>query len=136
MARPKKCRRICASPKCVKFLPLKLESDQSQSQQPEIVLLTLDEFETIRLIDTQGLSQEECAKQMDVARTTVQSVYAQARKKLGDCIVNGKALQIEGGRCQIVTQNSLCSNNTCTNRPSCTCPKCKKNNLSEQTTNN
>jgi len=59
--------------------------------------MTVDEYEAIRLIDLEGLTQEECAKQMNVARTTVQGIYAEARKKLARSLVDGKILLIEGG---------------------------------------
>ena len=60
-------------------------------------MMTVDEYETIRLIDQLGLTQEECAEQMKVARTTVQGIYNDARKKLADVLVNAKKLVIEGG---------------------------------------
>jgi len=59
--------------------------------------MTLDEFETIRLLDLEGLTQEQAAMRMDVARTTVQAIYSSARQKLADCLVNEKALTIQGG---------------------------------------
>jgi len=63
--------------------------------------MSVDEYETIRLIDLQGFTQEECADQMNIARTTVQGIYNEARKKLADTLVNGKVLRIEGGDYQL-----------------------------------
>ena len=61
------------------------------------LFMSIDEHEVIRLIDLEGLTQEECALQMDVARTTVTSIYNGARKKLADALINGKRLIIGGG---------------------------------------
>lgn len=91
MPRPCKRRRICAMPGCGRFGP----QDGSGAQQT--ITMTLDEFETIRLIDLEGATQEQCALRMNVARTTVQAIYNSARSKLAECLVNGKELRIEGG---------------------------------------
>ena len=91
MPRPCKRRRVCGHPSSGRFGP----AEQAHGQ-PE-VLMGLDEFETIRLIDLEGLTQEQCAAQMNVARTTVQAIYGTARRKLAQCLVNGRALVIEGG---------------------------------------
>lgn len=64
----------------------------------EEVTLTVDEFETIRLVDLQGLNQSQVAEKMNVARTTVTAIYERARNKLADALVNGKRLKIQGGK--------------------------------------
>ena len=95
MPRPVKCRRVCHFPKVLEFRPAKTEI-----QRPP-VLMTVDEYETIRLIDREGLSQEACGEWMQVARTTVQKIYDSARKKLAESLVEGVPLHIEGGEFQL-----------------------------------
>ena len=63
--------------------------------------MTVDEYETIRLIDRLGYNQAECAKQMNVARTTVQGIYNTARNKIAESLIDGKVLLISGGEYQI-----------------------------------
>lgn len=92
MARPMKWRKVCNLPNRNRFGPLDLSSEEIN-----IVNMTVDEYETIRLIDLERFTQEECAYQMNVARTTVQGIYNEARKKLAESLVNGKVLFIEGG---------------------------------------
>ncbi|MEG0767294.1 MAG: DUF134 domain-containing protein, partial [Clostridia bacterium] len=91
MSRPKKCRRICCLPEHTDFGPLCMRS----ASDP--IDMALDEFESIRLIDLESMTQEQCAVRMNVARTTAQAVYNSARKKLAACLVLEKNLLIEGG---------------------------------------
>ena len=91
MPRPKKCRRVCEFPQTLRFDP------ENPSETAVPVTLTVEEYETIRLIDKEGLSQEECGELMQIARTTVQQIYASARKKLADVLVEGLPLRIGGG---------------------------------------
>ena len=91
MPRPRKWRRVCCLPGSARFGPLGGETTA------ETVEMTVEEYETIRLIDQQGYTQEECAAQMNVARTTVQGIYEGARAKLADVLVNAKSLVIQGG---------------------------------------
>lgn len=70
-------------------------------------MLGLDEFEAIRLIDLEGLQQEQAAQQMGVARTTVQAMYNTARRKLALALVEGKTLRIEGGDVAICEKRAL-----------------------------
>lgn len=59
--------------------------------------LTIDEYEVIRLVDLNKCTHEQCARQMDISRTTVTELYERARYKIADCVVNGKPLLIAGG---------------------------------------
>jgi predicted DNA-binding protein (UPF0251 family) len=61
------------------------------------IKLSLDEFETIRLLDHIGLDQEQAAAKMGISRPTVTRVYASARRKIADALVTGQAICIEGG---------------------------------------
>lgn len=96
MARPRKWRKVCCLPERNRFGPL-----NTPINQEHVVTMSIDEYETIRLIDLAGFTQEESADQMKIARTTVQRIYYDARKKLADSLVNGKALKIEGGDYQL-----------------------------------
>ena len=96
MPRPRKCRRVCCLPLCSHFGPLNADENPSQYIQ-----MTVDEYETIRLIDLEGLMQEACAKRMNVARTTIQAIYNEARRKIAEALVLGKILYIEGGEYKI-----------------------------------
>ncbi|MCI8455373.1 MAG: DUF134 domain-containing protein [Lachnospiraceae bacterium] len=91
MPRPRKCRKVCRFPQTALFLP----ADPSEAKP--LIRLSVDEYETIRLIDQEGLSQEECSEWMQIARTTAQQIYANARKKLADMLVDGRPLCIGGG---------------------------------------
>ena len=93
MPRPCKKRRICGMPVHNRFGPKGI----ANITDDKIVNMTLDEFECVRLIDHEGMTQEECAAQMDVARSTVQAIYGSARAKLAECVVEGKDIILEGG---------------------------------------
>lgn len=92
MPRPCKRRRICAMPRCGRFGPM-----QGTDAPHRVITMTVDEFESIRLIDLEGMTQEQCAMQMNVARTTAQAIYNSARVKLAECLVRERELSIEGG---------------------------------------
>ena len=92
MPRPRKWRRVCDLPDINLFGPL-----NGKVAVGDFIIMTVEEYETIRLIDFEGMMQEECAARMNVARTTVQKIYNDARKKVAEALVNGRALKIEGG---------------------------------------
>ncbi len=95
MARPRKRRHVCLLPEINKFGPLDI--DISKYEDDDMVIMSVEEYETIRLIDQERLTQEECAKSMGVARSTIQRIYDESRKKLADALINGRILKIRGG---------------------------------------
>lgn len=108
MSRPTKCRTICRFPQTLEFISAK----DGDGKEP--VTLTVDEYETIRLIDREGLSQEQCSQRMQVARTTAQKIYDSARKKLADALVDGRPLKIEGGEYRLCNgRNQFCGLDGC-----------------------
>ena len=91
MPRPIKCRKVCHFPNVLEFFP----ADDTEKKAP--IVLTVDEYETIRLLDKKGYSQEQCAASMQVARTTVQRIYEIARKKIADALID-KIYDVEEGK--------------------------------------
>lgn len=73
----------------------------------EEIILTVDEMETIRLADLEGMYQEQAAKQMNVSRQTFGRVIETARRKVAQALCRGLALRIEGGTVEIVTMKRL-----------------------------
>lgn len=110
MARPTKCRRVCNIPQNTSFGP---------QTAKEIIEMTVDEYETIRLIDLENLTQEECSIRMDVSRTTTQSIYSSARRKLANCLINNKLLKIQGGDYKICEKAGTSCNKICCRKEIC-----------------
>ncbi|MFA6370735.1 MAG: DUF134 domain-containing protein [Bacilli bacterium] len=102
MPRPRKLRQVCGMPLVDRFTP---QTAGDELREP--VVLTIDQFETIRLIDYEMLTQEECAKYMNVARTTVQAIYQQARQGIARALVEGRPLIIAGGEYQLCEQRNV-----------------------------
>ncbi len=100
MSRPRKWRKVCCLPQNNLHGPL-----NGAIKDSEIIIMTVEEYETIRLIDLESLTQEECAERMSVARTTVQKIYNDARSKLAESLVNGNILKIEGGDYKFYDEN-------------------------------
>lgn len=105
MSRPCKCRLVSVLPDNYIFTP-------TESMNNNFVTLTLDEFETINLLDYQGLDQEECAKRMEISRSSVQAIYMSARKKLAIAIVEARKLIISGGNITTLDQTEKYKLNT------------------------
>lgn len=106
MPRPQRCRRVCAEPQFVCFSPEGVE-------QPEVTLLSVDEYEVIRLVDYEKKSHEQCAAVMDISRTTVTEIYEKARYKIAECLVQGRQLSISGGNYKICPGQKSCFGQPC-----------------------
>lgn len=97
MARPAKLRRICMMPPVSVFVPASpADAAPHEAARPSVVL-TLEEYECLRILDYEGGDQAVCAAAMAVARTTVQAMYARARRKVAQALVCGRPLAIAGG---------------------------------------
>ena len=117
MPRPQKCRRVCAIPRCPGFAPVGGEPGTDGGAG----VLGVDEYEALRLVDLEGLTQEACAARMDIARTTVTGICASARRKVAGALVYGRPLVIEGGHFR------LCEGGADCRRGGCPCRSNRKN---------
>ncbi len=106
MPRHKCCKKIGFIPEAIYYRP-----DGQSDQSCDAVILTLDEFEAIRLADFAGLYQEDAAGRMNISRQTFGRIIESAHKKIADVLVNGKALRIEGGNVKMDAPfRALCDN--------------------------
>ncbi len=95
MPRPHCTRTIKGRPSATAFKPTGIPM-----RELDEVVITLDEFEAVRLADLDGIYQEEAAVQMGVSRPTFSRIVESAHKKIADALVHGKAIRIEGGPVQ------------------------------------
>lgn len=98
MPRPKKMRYVHEMPVVDRFGP------HNHKHGTEVIIMSIEEYESIRLIDQLRLTQAECGERMKIGRTTAQRIYSSARKKIAECLISGKILQIEGGDCSFIGQ--------------------------------
>ena len=131
MARPRHCRRVGVIPETNYFKPRGIPLSMLEE-----VVLTVDEFEAIRLADLGGLYQEQAAEKMNVSRQTFGRIIESAHKKVAEALVKGKALKIEGGEFQMASMRKFrcydCQHSWelpyGTGRPE-GCPSCKSGNI-------
>jgi predicted DNA-binding protein (UPF0251 family) len=131
MARPRNCRRVGSVPESNYFKPRGIPLTMLEE-----VVLTVDEFEAIRLADLENLYQEQAAGKMNVSRQTFGRIIESARKKVAEALVRGKALKIEGGEFEMAAMRKFkcydCQHSWempyGTGRPG-NCPSCKSDNV-------
>lgn len=92
MPRPRRCRRVWFEPNVTYFKPAGVRMIDLEES-----ILTVDEFEAVRLKDLEGLNEIDAAKKMNISQPTFNRLLSSARKKIADAIVNGKAIKIFGG---------------------------------------
>ncbi len=132
MARPQKNRIVAFNPDVSYFKPRgipMLDLDE--------VCLTIDEREAIRLADLHGMSHEEAGRCMGVSRATFGRIVQRTRKAVADALINGKAINIEGGNYRIINEERVFKCRKCnykwneprgTGRP-LSCPLCNGENF-------
>lgn len=111
MSRPQCCRRVAGRPIASVFHPAGIPV-----RELDEIVLTLDEFEAIRLADLEGLYQEQAAERMIVSRPTFGRILAAAHRKVAEALAHGKTLKIEGGTVRMERLRS----------PRCECPRCRR----------
>jgi predicted DNA-binding protein (UPF0251 family) len=93
MPRPHKCRRVAAEPLAAFFKPAGVPA-----RALEWVELHLDELEALRLADLEALYHDVAAQRMNISRATFGRLLETARRKVAETLLNGKALEIQGGK--------------------------------------
>ncbi len=103
MARPVKPKNVCQQPRINLFKPAGVPMGGSNP-----VVLTLDEYESIRLADLEGLYQEEAAQYMNTSRQTFARIIESAHRKIASVLVEGRPLLIEGGNVNFCDETRGC----------------------------
>ena len=96
MPRPKRNRRMGVPPAMQGFKPFGIPFRNIQK-----VTLLFEEFESIRLADYDGLTQEQAAEKMNISRPTFTRIYDKARKTIAKAFVESIAVIISGGNVQL-----------------------------------
>jgi predicted DNA-binding protein (UPF0251 family) len=92
MAKPKKNRFVLQPPSVVYYKPQGIPL-----YQLEQVILAVEEYEAVRLVDYEGLQQKDAAERMKVSRATCARILESARHKIAAALTGGKAIRIQGG---------------------------------------
>jgi len=89
MVRPRLCRRISFNPNITYFKPQGVPM-----RELEIIELTTEEVEALRLRNMKDLEQEEAAEKMNTSQSTYQRILSSAYKKITEALIEGKAIKI------------------------------------------
>ena len=131
MSRPKIDRSVACPPRFSSYKPTGVGRARLDA-----IILSIDEYEAIKLANYDGLGQEEASAKMKISRPTFTRLLGSAQKKIADFIVNGKELKIEGG--QIHFRENLLKCLDCGHKFRISiesnvkqCPSCESSNLQD-----
>ncbi len=129
----KKERKISSLPKFQKFKPAGIRSSLLEK-----VILSLDEYEAIRLADFEKLDHLAASEKMNISRPTFSRLIDEARNKFASALIQGKELVIKGGNISIEHINYRCKKCHKTfrfcdlnNKNEIQCPFCKNQDVSD-----
>jgi predicted DNA-binding protein (UPF0251 family) len=103
VSRPPIERAVAGVPRVTLFKPAGVPA-----RDLERLELAVDELETIRLVDMEGLSHEQAAEAMGVSRQTIGRVLGRGRGKVAEALVDGKAILISGGQYRVEPEQWCC----------------------------
>lgn len=103
LGRPPKWKRVESMPEITYFKPAGIPLSSLEE-----ICISVEEAESLRLKDWEGLEQEECAGRMSISRPTFQRILSAARHKLADALLHGKAIRIEGGNYEMAVRRYRC----------------------------
>ena len=89
MVRPRLCRRIRFNPNVTYYKPQGVPM-----RFLEVIELTTEEVEALRLKNIKDLDQTKCAKRMKTSQSTFQRILMSAYKKITEALIKGKAIKI------------------------------------------
>ena len=89
MPRPRLYRKIKFNPKITYFKPQGVPM-----RNLDVIELSREEVEALRLKNIKELNQIECAKKMKTSQSTFQRILSSAYKKISNALINGNAIKI------------------------------------------
>jgi predicted DNA-binding protein (UPF0251 family) len=105
MGRQPVWRRVGFLPPVTYFRPAGVSSASLEEE-----CVSVEEAEALRLKDLEELELEDCARHMNISRTTFSRILSSARKRIADALLSGKAIRIEGGRFKMAVRRYRCAN--------------------------
>ncbi len=84
---------MCSIPENLRFIP--------EGSADDVIVLTVEEVESLRLCDLESMDQDRAAELMNVSRGTLQRILYSAHKKIAEALCLGREIRIEGGHYEL-----------------------------------